>query len=115
MAINTQGFTIDDFERDVAQFLLSKLDNQSITFERASQIAQFVLNNLPSTLTIAQFRVLLPKLDDKFIELTEIVNMYIEEYTKNSKIEDIRILLQSEKMQVAGQQIQEYLKGKTHV
>ena len=60
-------------EQEVAQLLLTYLEKFNITFERASQIAAFILAHLPENMTDEQVMKILPSLDDEFIELAGIV------------------------------------------
>lgn len=61
-------------EQDIAKLLLDKLEHFEISFERASQIAKFILSHLPENLTDDQVRKILPSLDDEFVELVGIVH-----------------------------------------
>lgn len=74
-------------QEDIANLLIAKLEDQQISFERASLIAQFVLAHLSENLTDEQVLQILPSLDDEFIELASIVHKYMSEYEeKYSKI-----------------------------
>lgn len=74
-------------EQEVARLLLVKLEKFNITFERASQIAKFILAHLPETMTDEQVMKILPSLDDDFIELAEIVHKHIFDYEEKYKEE----------------------------
>lgn len=72
-------------EQDIAKLLLTKLEHFEITFERASQIAKFILSHLPEDLTDEQVIQILPTLDDEFIELASIVHKHMVEYEEKYK------------------------------
>lgn len=75
-------------EQDIATLLVDKLEHFDLTFERASQIAKFVLAHLPENITDQQVLELLPSLDDEFFELAVVVNKRLHEYEEQYK-EDI--------------------------
>lgn len=85
--MNENKDLLSKVERDIADLLIDKLEDQEITLERASLIAQFALAHLPENLTDEQVIQILPSLDDEFIELAAVVHKYMSEYEKNySKI-----------------------------
>lgn len=67
-------------EQDLANLILTKLEYLDITFERASQIAKFILIQLPENLTDEEVMQIIPTLDDEFTELAEIVSKYMTSY-----------------------------------
>lgn len=67
-------------EQDLANLILTKLEHLDITFERASQIAKFILIQLPENLTDEEVLKIIPTLDDEFTELAEIVYKYMTSY-----------------------------------
>jgi len=72
-------------EQDIAYLLLSKLEHLEISFERASQLARFVLAHLPENITDQLLIQILPKLDDEFFELATVVYKRLNEYEKEYK------------------------------
>lgn len=85
-------------EKDIANLLLTKLEHEEMTLERASLIAKFVLAHLPETLTNEQLKQVLPLLDDEFIELAGLVHLYMNKYeekTKKKITQDVQTLIHS--------------------
>lgn len=72
-------------EQDTATLLLDKLEHLEFTFERASQIAKFILAHVPDNITDKQVMELLPSLDDEFFELATVVYKRLDEYEKEYK------------------------------
>ena len=85
--INTLLFQI---EQEIARLLLVKLEKFDITFERASQIAKFILAHLPENLTDEQVMKLIPSIDDQFTELAEIVHSHMLDYEEKYKEDTIK-------------------------
>lgn len=73
-----------NLQKDIAVFLLNKLENMEITPERAAKTARYVSNLLKSNLTDEQVILLTPKLKENFPELSEIIQLqYQKEEDKN--------------------------------
>jgi hypothetical protein len=72
-------------EQEIAYLLIDKLRSIAITPERAAQIARFVLSALPESLTDTEVENVIPKLDDQFYELSEIVFKHMQEYEEKNK------------------------------
>ncbi len=72
-------------EKDIAELLLTKLEHEEITLERAAEISKCVLHALPDNLTDEQIDSILPKLDDQFIELAIVVHKYLKEKEEKQK------------------------------
>ncbi len=70
---------LNQLELDIAKFLLEKLEHLEMTPERVSEIAQYVLKSLPNDLTDDKIDKIIPSLDDKFLELAEIVHQHLKE------------------------------------
>ncbi|OGG16029.1 hypothetical protein A3D78_01330 [Candidatus Gottesmanbacteria bacterium RIFCSPHIGHO2_02_FULL_39_14] len=91
----SQTGLIFKLERDVAKFLIDKLEHYNLSLEKASLIAKFILSHLPENLTDEQIIQILPTLDDSFVELAGVVHKYISEFEKihkheiSLKIEDL--------------------------
>jgi hypothetical protein len=77
-------------EQEIAKLLLFKLEKFNITFERASQIAKFILKHLPENMTDEQVMKIIPSLDDRFFELSEIVHKHMLDYEEKHKDEAIK-------------------------
>ena len=102
-------------EQDIARLLIDKLEDQEITFERASLIAKFILAYLPENLTDEQVIQILPLIDDEFFELASVVHKYMSRYEeKYSKIlvEQISDLIKHKHFNKANLMADEYLKRK---
>ena len=82
---NKQNTLLFQLEQDIARLLLENLEHFEISFERASQIAKFILSHLPENLTDEQVIQILPTLDDEFIELASIVHKHMVEYEEKYK------------------------------
>ena len=82
---NKQQNLLLEVEKEIAELLLTKLEHLEISLERASQIARFSLNTLPEGLTDEQVMQIIPKLDDEFFELSEIVYKHMMEYEEKYK------------------------------
>lgn len=77
-------------EQEIAKLLLTKLEHFEISFERASQIAKFILASLPNNLTDGQVMQIIPSLDDEFTELAGIVYKHLLDYEEKHKEDVIR-------------------------
>ena len=84
---NTLLFQI---EQEIARLLLVKLEKFDFTFERASQIAKFILSHLPENLTDEQVMKIIPSLDDQFFELSEIIHEHMLDYEEKYKVDTIK-------------------------
>jgi len=72
-----------EFEQEIAKLLLSKLSDYEISLDRASQIAKFILEKIPSNISNDDLRKILPQLDQDFVEISRTVLKYMD------KLEDI--------------------------
>lgn len=72
-------------EADILNIIQQKLQNGSMTPERAKQIAKFVLDKLHPPLTLEQIYQIAPTLDDQFTELTQAILPIIHEHDDQVK------------------------------
>lgn len=106
---------IYQLEKDIASFLLDKLEHFNLTFERAARIAKFVLYHLPENLNDEQVLQILPSLDNEFTELAGIVykNMLdYEEKHKDKVIEKVEDLIKNRHFVEANMLSSDYFKKK---
>lgn len=83
-------------EAEIASLLLNKLEKKEITLERAAQISRYVLKSLPDNIADHEIDEILPKLDDHFIELAQVVNKQLklkEEAENQATIDQATILI----------------------
>ena len=102
-------------EQEVARLLLVKLEKFDITFERASQIAKFILTHLPENMTDEQVMKIIPSLDDQFFELSEIVHKHMlsyEEKYKNNAIKNMQDMIKHKHFQEANNLAFKYFEQK---
>lgn len=102
---------LEEVEREIAELLLDKLEHQGLTLERASQIAKFVLQTLPENLSEGQVKELIPKLDDQFFELADVVYKHMKEYEdkyKESVLQEVNELMKHEYFDQANKLMKEY-------
>ncbi len=102
-------------EQDIARFLVTELKHRELTFERASQIARFILAHLPENLTDEQVMQILPTLDDEFVELGSIVYTHLlqyEEQRKQEEVKHITDLIKHSHFEQASSMASEYFKKK---
>ena len=76
---------LEEIESEAANLLLDKLEHQKISIKRASQIAKFVLSALPENMDDEAVKEIIPKLDDKFFELADIVYKHMIDYEEKYK------------------------------
>lgn len=107
-----------ELEKEIAKLLLTKLEHFEISFERASQIAKFILAHLPDNLTDEQVVRIIPSLDDEFTELAGIVHKHMldyEEKYKENVLKDVRDMIKHQHFQQASSQIYDYFNRKIKV
>jgi hypothetical protein len=75
----------DKLEKDIADYLLTNLESENISIERASAISKFILKTLPENISDSQIKELVPKLDSEFIELSMIVHQSLLSYEESQK------------------------------
>lgn len=102
-------------EQDIATLLVSRLESEQVTPERASQIAKFVVQAIPANLNDQQMMVLIPSLDDEFVELASVVNKHISEYELKCKpvvITEVSELIKQGQFQEASNIMNQYFQKK---
>lgn len=78
---NPQAFR-EKIQADIVALITTKLQSGEMSQERAQKIAAVVLEKLPEDITKDDLYRVLPKLDDEFKELAEIVMPIMIEYEK---------------------------------
>lgn len=102
-------------EREIANLLLDKLEAQKISPQHASQIAQFVINTIPEQMSDRQMLEIIPKLDDEFIELAEIVYRHLQDYEtkhKDKVVSQVGNLMKQGKLEEASGLMEQYFQKK---
>ncbi len=102
-------------EKEIADLLISKLESQQITPDRAAQIAKFVIQAIPKEITDEQMMALIPSLDDEFVELSELVNHHISEYELKYKPQvetEVHELIKQGNFQEASKLMNQYFQKK---
>jgi hypothetical protein len=102
-------------EQDIAKMLLNKLEHFEITFEKASQIAKFILATLPNNLSDEQVMQIIPSLDDEFTELAGVVYKHLLDYEETHKeevIKNVQDLVTHKDFQHASSLISDYFNRK---
>lgn len=102
-------------ERDIAEFLLNKLEHKEMTLGKAAEISRFVIKNLPDNLTDEQIDKILPSLDDRFIELTSLVHIHLLEYEEKNRQKLITVteeLIHQNKLEKANNLMKNYFNKK---
>lgn len=79
----------EEIETQVADLLLDRLKHHNISVARAREIAKHVLQMIPEHLTNDDMRKIIPRLDDNFAELAEIVHSYLGKTDEKMKAEVI--------------------------
>ena len=105
-------------EQEIAKLLLVKLEKFDITFERASQIAKFILSHLPENLTDEQVMKIIPSLDDQFFELSELVHKHMlgyEEKYKEDTIKNMQDMIKHKHFQQASNMAFKYFEQKVEL
>src|SRR3989338_2186792 len=105
-------------EQEIAKLLLVKLEKFDITFERASQIAKFILAHLPENMTDEQVMKIIPSLDDQFYELSEIVHKHMlgyEDKYKNETIKNLQEMMKHKHFQEASNMAFKYFEQKVEL
>lgn len=72
----------EKIQADIVSLITQKLQSGEMTQERAQKIAAVVLEKLPEDITIEELYKVLPKLDDDFRELADVVVPVMIEYEK---------------------------------
>ena len=69
-------------QKDVLDLISKKLKSGKMSQDRAKRIADMVIKKLPEDISYEEIMKVIPKLDDEFIELSEIVVPIMVEYEK---------------------------------
>jgi hypothetical protein len=72
----------EKLQADVVALITEKLKAGEMSQERAQRIAQMILEKLPSSINYEELMRVVPKLDDEFIELAEVVVPIMSDYEK---------------------------------
>lgn len=70
-------------ETNVVELIKNKLDDGTMTDERAQMISQMVLDTLQPGMTFEELYRAIPKMDDAFQELSPIIVPILQEYETN--------------------------------
>jgi hypothetical protein len=70
----------EQIQSQVVQLITKGLEDGSISEDRAREIARLILNKVPENVSNEELMQILPKLDDEFFELTEVVLPIISDY-----------------------------------
>ena len=107
-----QSDLINKLEKEIAELLLTKLEHLDIPLDRASAIAKFTLKSLPDGLTDDQVRQIIPKLDDEFVELADIVYKHMvefeEKYKKPVVLDEVNELVKNKHFDQANKLMKDY-------
>lgn len=102
-------------EQEIANFLISKLENHEITPEHAAQIAKFVVKSIPTQMTDQQMMQIIPSLDDEFVELASIVLGHLKDYRDKNESQvqaTVEEYLKQGQFQKASDLMQQYFQKK---
>ncbi len=69
-------------QEDVLALISSKLKSGEMSQDRARRIADMILKKLPEDISYEELMKVIPKLDDEFVELADIVVPIMAEYEK---------------------------------
>lgn len=72
-----------DIELKVVELLKQKVEDGAMTEERSQTIAKLVLDTLRPGMNLTQLFQAIPKLDDSFPELSQIILPYLHQYEDN--------------------------------
>lgn len=115
VSVNDRKTLLFKVEQDLARLLLDKMESFQMSFERASQIAKFVLAHFPENLTDQQVIQFLPSLDNEFYELAGVVHKYMDEYEQKYKLKitnQVQDLIKHEHFEEANKLMNDYLEKK---
>lgn len=72
----------EKIQSDIVTLITERIKEGKMSQDRAQQIAQMVLEQLPEDITLEELYKIVPKLDDQFHELAEVVVPVMVEYEK---------------------------------
>jgi hypothetical protein len=70
----------EQVQTQVVEMITKKLEEGTISEDRARSIAQLILEKLPEDISNEELMLVLPQLDDEFNELSDVVMPIIVEY-----------------------------------
>lgn len=70
----------EQIQAKVVELITKRLEAGTISEERARSIAQLILEKLPEDISNQEMMLVLPKLDDEFAELSDVVLPILVEY-----------------------------------
>ena len=85
IASKNETSLLQELEKEIAELLVNKLEHLDISLDRAAQIAKFTLKSLPQGLSDEEVRAMVPKLDDEYYELSDIVYKHMKDYEEKYK------------------------------
>jgi capsule polysaccharide export protein KpsE/RkpR len=91
-------------QKSIVDIITARLEDGTMTEERAKEIAQHVLGQLPENITSKELIAILPKMDDNFPEIAPAIVPVMQVYEKQVKAtmnEQISKLLQAGKTEEA--------------
>jgi len=94
----------DKLQTQIVNIITTGLENGVMTEDRAKQIAQYVLDQLPDGISYQKLMEIIPTLDDHFHELRDAVIPIMMEYEQKIRavVEDrISLLLKQNKLDEA--------------
>ncbi len=116
--MNSMGNLRVEFEQEIAELLLSKLSDYEISLDRASQIAKFILEKIPSNISNDDLRKILPQLDQDFVEISRTVLKYmdkLEDIDRNKQSSLLLHMLNNQSPEIEKQLNEYFLKKNNHV
>lgn len=78
----TAGGLREKIQSDIVALITAKLKAGEMSQDRAQKIAAVVLEKMPENITHEELMKVVPRLDDEFVELAEIVMPIMTEYEK---------------------------------
>ncbi len=76
-----------EIQNRVVEMITRGLEEGTISEDRARAIAKLVLEQLPENMTEEELLTILPKLDDEFKEMTEVILPVVMDYEKKIREE----------------------------
>lgn len=88
----------EQIQTQVVQLITKGLEDGSISEDRAREMARLILEKIPEDVSNQELMQILPKLDDQFVELADVVLPIISEYE-----EKIRSAVEQKALQLVRQ------------
>lgn len=91
-------------QREIVEVITHGLEAGTMTEEHAKEIAKFVLEMIPENISYPKLIEVIPKLDDEFKELAQVVVPIMSEYERKVKVtvnEQVSELIKSGKIDAA--------------